>query len=311
MEKNEICVGSCKLKLLDEIVNKVLDPETIVVFTTAPASRTALGEYFSKNEFNAQEKIVGFFKMLGADFVFDTAFGADLTTLAESFELGERIESGQKLPLLNSCCPAFKKYVENFHKDLSSNLSTARTPIAMTSLFVKTIFAQQKGIDPSKIYIVALTPCIAKKFEIKGDFLLAKELLKFKTKSTQPYKKKLSQKQKKLLVLLKQKQAHCNFDCNFAPCKERPQCAFKLQLTDAVLTTSELKEIIELSEINFDDIPSMQCDVFSGQSLKFGASGGVAESVVQCLLHSKNIQPTALDFQPTNENENIFQIFLS
>lgn len=296
MDKKEICIGSCRLRLLDEIVKKILDPETIVVFTTAPASRSALGEQFGKTNFNAQGKIVGFLKMIGVDFVFDTSFGADLTSIAEGDELAHRLNKNNNLPLLNSCCPAFKKFVENFHKELTPNLSTARTPVAMTSLFIKSTFATQNGIDPSKIYVVALTPCLAKKIEIKSDFIFVKDLQKLKKNETFTYKKQLSDEQKNILNLLKEKQAHCNFDCNISPCKTREQCVFKLQLTDAVLTTNELSEIIKLSEINFDEIPEQNCDMLSGNSLKFGASGGVAESVVQCCLKSNNFPMQPLNF---------------
>ena len=49
------------------------------------------------------------------------------------------------------------------------NLSSAKSPIGMQGPTIKTYFAEKKGIDPKSIVNVALTPCTAKKFEIRRD----------------------------------------------------------------------------------------------------------------------------------------------
>ena len=35
----------------------------------------------------------------------------------------------------------------------------------MMSALIKTYYAKKKGIDPKKIYVVAVMPCVAKKYE--------------------------------------------------------------------------------------------------------------------------------------------------
>jgi iron only hydrogenase large subunit-like protein len=37
----------------------------------------------------------------------------------------------------------------------------------MTSVLIKTYYAQEKGIDPQKIFVVAVMPCVAKKYEAR------------------------------------------------------------------------------------------------------------------------------------------------
>jgi len=310
MDNLNLCIGACRIVQLKEIVDKLLDPNCVVVFTTAPAPRTALGEYFGKNNFNAQGKIVGFLKKIGVDFVFDTAFGADMTTFSEANELVERIGKKEKLPMFNSCCPAFKKYIENFHKELIPNLSTAKTPIAQIATYIKTHFAVSHGLEPENIFVVALTPCVAKKIEIKNDFLLKNDFDKFKSHyngTIEKYTKKaFEQETNNILQKIKNHQMQCEIECN-----NLNQCANvakntnneKIQLTDSVITTQELKYIIDVSGLNFDDIEETQVDDIAGESLKFGKSGGVLECVIEntyFLLNNK--MPTEKINFTSNDN---------
>ncbi len=292
MDKNNLCIGVCRIQQLSEIINNILDPNKMVVFTTAPAPRVALGELFNLQNANLQSKIVGFLKMLGVDYVFDTSFGADLTTISEAYELYERLLQKNKLPLLNSCCPAFVKYIQNFNKELSNNLSTAKTPIAQIATYTKTYFALKHNLTPKDIYIVALTPCLAKKLEIKENFITDKEFNDFISKNsnissiTKPFRKQLTKETINLLNKLKNYNENCNENCqNTFTCPNINNKAKNnnIQLTDAVITTNELYQLMTICGLSLDDIADENCDDFNGKSLRFGASGGVLESVVNTL----------------------------
>lgn len=153
-----------------EPVQKVLaDPSKIVVFTASPAVRVSLGEAFgtAPGAF-VQGKMVSLLRRLGADYVFDTDFGADLTVMEEAQELVDRLKNASgPLPQLTSCCPAWVKFCETFHPEMLDNLSRAKSPIAMQGATIKSYFAKVAGIDPEAIVNVAVTPCTAKKFEIR------------------------------------------------------------------------------------------------------------------------------------------------
>lgn len=111
--------------------------------------------------------MVSAIRKLGADYVFDVAFSADLTIMEEGTEfLGRLLSARGPLPQFTSCCPAWVKYVETFYPERIGNLSSAKSPISMQGAVIKTYFAREKGIDPEKIVNVAVAPCSAKKFEI-------------------------------------------------------------------------------------------------------------------------------------------------
>lgn len=147
----------------------VKDPEKIVIVSTSPSVRAALGEEFGMPAGSfVQGKMVALLRALGADYVLDTNFAADLTIVEEASELIERITKGTKpLPQYTSCCPAWVKFAETYYPEILPNISSARSPIEMQGPTIKTYFAKKMGIDPEKIVNVALTPCTAKKFEIR------------------------------------------------------------------------------------------------------------------------------------------------
>ena len=145
------------------------DPGKVVIFSTSPSVRVALGEEFGLPDGSFVEgKMVALLRALGADYVLDTNFSADLTILEEASELLSRVTKGTgPLPQFTSCCPAWVKYAETYHPELLPHISTAKSPIGMQGPTIKTYFAQRMGIDPAAIVNVAVTPCTAKKFEIR------------------------------------------------------------------------------------------------------------------------------------------------
>lgn len=171
------CANVCPVGAITEkydyldVRGAIKDPDKVVIFSTSPSVRVGLGEEFGLNlgEF-VQGKMVGALRALGGDYVLDTNFSADLTIMEEANELIDRVINNSKpLPQFTSCCPAWVKFVETFYPDLKNNLSTAKSPIGMQGPTIKTFFAKENNIDPKKIVNVAVTPCTAKKFEIKRE----------------------------------------------------------------------------------------------------------------------------------------------
>ena len=153
------------LKLKSILKNK---KEKIIIFSIAPAVRVALGEEFNLDVgTNIELKLPTALKKLGADYVFDITFGADLTIMEEATELVERIKDNKKLPQFTSCCPAWVKFCEIFYPKLLPNLSSAKSPITMQSTIIKTYFAKKINVKPDDIINIVVAPCTAKKAEIK------------------------------------------------------------------------------------------------------------------------------------------------
>ncbi len=177
------CCNVCPTGAIGEVKDYIKVKELMknsdytFVFQTAPAVRVSLGEEFSFEAGSfVQGKLVSALKKLGADYVFDTAFGADLTIMEEANELIHRIENEEKLPMFTSCCPAWVKFVEIFYPSYISNLSSVKSPILMEGAIIKSYFASKVNLDPEKIINVAITPCTAKKFEIKREEMKCDEI---------------------------------------------------------------------------------------------------------------------------------------
>ena len=171
------CANVCPTASITEVYEypdvkaAIADPDKIVIVSTSPSVRVALGEEFgmAKGSF-VQGKMIALMRALGADYVLDTNFAADLTIVEEASELVRRITTGDKpLPQFTSCCPAWVKFAETYYPEMLPHVSTAKSPIGMQGPTIKTYFAQKMGIDPKKIVNVALTPCTAKKFEIRRE----------------------------------------------------------------------------------------------------------------------------------------------
>jgi len=154
----------------EKVWQAIQDKDKYVVVQTAPATRVALGEEFglAPGTFVMGQQVAGL-KRLGFDAVFDTNFTADLTILEEATELIKRIKGdlNKPLPQFTSCSPGWVKFCEYFYPDLFPHMSSCKSPQQMLGALVKTYFAKKKGIDPEKIYSVAIMPCTAKKFEIQ------------------------------------------------------------------------------------------------------------------------------------------------
>ena len=153
------------LKVKNILKNK---KDKIVIFNIAPAVRVALRESFNMSPgTNLENKIPTALRQIGADYVFDITFGADLTIMEEATELVNKIKNNEKLPLFTSCCPAWVKYCEIFYPQLIPNLSTAKSPITMQSTITKTYFAKKISTKADDIINIVVAPCTAKKAEIK------------------------------------------------------------------------------------------------------------------------------------------------
>lgn len=164
----EACPTSalCEKENIDEVWAKLKDPEVHVIVQTAPAVRVALGEEFEMPiGTNVTGKMVTALKRLGFDKVFDTNTGADFTIMEEANEFIERFKENDNIPMITSCCPAWVRYIEINYPELLPHLSSCKSPHEMLGSLIKTYYAKKEKIDPEKIFVVSVMPCIAKKYE--------------------------------------------------------------------------------------------------------------------------------------------------
>ncbi|MBQ4128971.1 MAG: iron hydrogenase small subunit [Ruminococcus sp.] len=153
-----------------EVFAAIADETKTVIVHTAPSIRATLGECFDMPiGTNVTGKMVAALRRLGFDKVFDTNFAADLTIMEEGTEFLDRVKNGGTLPMITSCSPGWIKFCEHYYPELIPNLSTCKSPQQMQGAMIKSYYAEKMGIDPKDMVVVAVMPCVAKKFEIKRD----------------------------------------------------------------------------------------------------------------------------------------------
>lgn len=168
------CIVACPVGALKEkdstkeVWDAIADEDKYVVVQTAPAVRAALGEEFGfEIGTPVTGKMAAALRRMGFDKVFDTDTGADFTIIEEGTEFINRLQNGGKLPLITSCSPGWVKFCEHNFPDFLDNLSSCKSPHEMFGALIKTYYAEKENIDPEKIFVVSVMPCVAKKFEAK------------------------------------------------------------------------------------------------------------------------------------------------
>ena len=168
------CITHCPtgaLKARDDtmkVIEALADPEKTVIFQVAPAVRSAWAENLDLSpELATEKRMVAALRAVGADYVFDTNFTADLTIMEEANELLAKMLGKDEFvrPMFTSCCPGWVRFMKLKYPEYVKQLSSAKSPQQMFGAVAKTYFAEKAGIDPSKIYCVSVMPCVAKKYE--------------------------------------------------------------------------------------------------------------------------------------------------
>ena len=173
------CIGACptgaikEKSEIEQVQEALRDADKYVVATIAPAVRAAIAEEFGNPiGTNAEGKLYAALKALGFDDITDVNFAADVTIMEEGTEFIGRLTkalNGEEvaLPLLTSCSPGWIRYIEQYYPEFLPNLSSAKSPQQMQGALIKHYYAKKIGVDPAKVHVVSIMPCIAKKYEAR------------------------------------------------------------------------------------------------------------------------------------------------
>ncbi len=169
------CLAHCPVKAIstneDEyqrVVSYINDKDYIKIAQIAPSIRVAIGEEFGlEHGLITTNQLVEALKKIGFDYVFDTSFAADITTIEEAKELVERMKENKKLPMFTSCCPGWVRYVQSYYSKLEPLLTSVLSPEIKMGNLIKHFFAKNKRLDLKKVKVVSIMPCTAKKWEVK------------------------------------------------------------------------------------------------------------------------------------------------
>ncbi len=165
------CVMVCPTGALAErdesetVIDWLYDPDVVTVFQFAPAIRVGFGEEFGMPPgTNVEGKIISAIRRIGGDIVLDTNFAADVVIMEEGTELLKGLGK-KKRPMFTSCCPAWINFAEKNYPEILPHLSSTKSPQQVLGTIAKTYLPEKMNIDPTKIRVVSIMPCTAKKDE--------------------------------------------------------------------------------------------------------------------------------------------------
>lgn len=150
------------------------DPAVTTVVQMAPAVRFTLAEAMGlpASAENLEGFIVAGLKKLGADFVCDTRWSADVTILEEGTELIERLDAMKRKGLLatpdtmfTSCCPGWINHIEKSAPDMIDHISSTRSPQGIFGALAKTWLPDVQKVPRERVRVISIMPCTAKKDE--------------------------------------------------------------------------------------------------------------------------------------------------
>lgn len=169
------CVTHCPIGSLTarddavKVAEALADQDLTVVALLSPSSRVSSAEEFGiDSETPSTSRLISALYRTGFSFVFDLKIGADLMVLEEGRELLERLQKRDSYsqPLFSSNCLSWRRFVKSQFPEFTGCLSSIKTPEQILGSVVKQFFPQNSGIDPQKIRIVSIVPCMSKKRDV-------------------------------------------------------------------------------------------------------------------------------------------------
>ena len=170
------CITHCPTGALRErddvmrVYDALADPDVTTIVQIAPSVRTSWAEHWGLSDEKATiQHMVAALRPMGFDYIVNTDFSADLTIMEEGTELLEHMRrnanGGSGFPMFTSCCPGWVRYCKAHYPEFVDQISTSKSPQQMFGAIAKTWYAQMLNVPPSKLCVVSIMPCIAKKHE--------------------------------------------------------------------------------------------------------------------------------------------------
>ena len=155
---------------ISQVMGCLQNPDKYPIVQISPTVSVSLAEEFNvKTGKEIDGLLVATLRKMGFKKVFKTAFAADIMVMQIVDELVDRIENRETLPMFSSDCPAFVKFMEEYHPEMLGNISACKSPQQIMGSLVKHHFSRLQKVKAESIYSVSLMPCTAKKFEAQRD----------------------------------------------------------------------------------------------------------------------------------------------
>lgn len=153
------CVSECDFgAIADKIefipmIDLLKDKDTPVYAAVAPAAVGQFGDKVSMGQLRTALKLMGFRDMI------EVALFADILTIKEAFEFNKLVKTKEDFFLTSCCCPVWFNMVKKSYPELYKKMSPSVSPMIASGRILKSLYNHAK--------VVFISPCIAKKAEIK------------------------------------------------------------------------------------------------------------------------------------------------
>ena len=151
------------------VFDAIDDPNTVTVVQVAPAVRAAWAEQFNLSpEFATRQAHGGCSARAWASTMCSTP---TLPPTSPSWRRAASFSSASrtKRTTAGRCSPPAARagcaFSSRSIPERTEELSTAKSPQQMFGAIAKTYFAEKIGIDPKRLFVVSIMPCVAKKSE--------------------------------------------------------------------------------------------------------------------------------------------------
>ncbi|KAB7498135.1 Cytosolic Fe-S cluster assembly factor NARFL [Armadillidium nasatum] len=158
-------------KVLNENSHLSDEDKSVIVLSVSTQSVLSIAARYNLTPQEGLEKIVGYFKSVGVDYVFDVNFARCFSLIEAQKEFAKRYRNSENdsslvFPLLASSCPGWVCYAEKTHGSfILPYISKTRSPQQVMGSILKDYWSKKLLLKPNKLYHATLMPCFDKKLE--------------------------------------------------------------------------------------------------------------------------------------------------
>ncbi|MEN8229025.1 MAG: [Fe-Fe] hydrogenase large subunit C-terminal domain-containing protein [Bacteroidota bacterium] len=168
------CLISCPTGALiehvqfPELETHIHTPGKIVVAQYSPAVVISVAEKLGYKPGTDLSGIINaVLRRYGFDYVFETAFGAEVMIMEQARIYAEKRSDLQEYPLITSSCPAWVQFVEQSYPELIPHLSPLKSPQQLTGSLIREWLPHLYELEGKEIVSVVISSCTAAKSEAR------------------------------------------------------------------------------------------------------------------------------------------------
>ncbi len=163
------CVRTCPYKAKVAVTDPLEKMADFKYTIALPAPTLYLQYDISKF---GRDKIMTALKMIGFDYVYEVARGAEIVTKASNIYLDKNKETR---PMISSACPAIVRLIQVRFPSLIPQIMPIKSPMEVSADNARREFCEKNpGVTPDEIGVFFISPCAAKMTSVRNPIEVSK-----------------------------------------------------------------------------------------------------------------------------------------